>query len=117
PFAVGASTPTRELVSSTVLRVQLASPTPYCRPPLPAPGRARNRRRGPPTALGAGGVTSIGTALFRAAIELVLDLTQQLAPPWLLPSRPANTHGTSRWARRSERSRLGRSASPERMHG
>ena len=62
-------------------------------------------------------MTSIVTALFRTAIELVLDLTQQLAPLWLLPNGPANTHGTSRWARRSERSRLGRSASPEHMHG
>src|SRR5712691_6284289 len=62
-------------------------------------------------------MTSIVTALFRAAIALVLDLSQQLAPPWLLPNGPANTHGSSRWARISDRDRFGRPASPEHMLG
>ena len=62
-------------------------------------------------------MTGIVAALFRAATEFALDLAQQLAPPWLLPIGAATTHGTSRWVRRSERSRLGRPAWPERMEG
>ena len=56
-------------------------------------------------------------ALFRIAAELALDFAQQFVPIWLFPIGAPNSHGTSRWARRSERSRLGRPASPERMHG
>jgi len=62
-------------------------------------------------------VRGIVSALLRATTGLALDLARHLAPSWLLPIGAASTHGTSRWARQSERSRLGRPVSPERMHG
>ena len=62
-------------------------------------------------------MTSIVAAVLRATTELALDLARELAPSWLVPIGAANTHGTSRWAFRRERSRLGRPASPQWMHG
>jgi type IV secretion system protein VirD4 len=62
-------------------------------------------------------MTSIVAALLRATTELALDLARNVAPSWLFPIGVANTHGTSRWALRRERSRLGRPASPQCMHG
>lgn len=62
-------------------------------------------------------MTSIVAGLLRGLIEIALDLARQLTPLWLLPTGAANTHGTSRWARTRERSQLGISASPERLHG
>src|SRR5438445_5901005 len=115
--ANGLSAPALAQVISGALPAQCACPPRRRRTPVPAPDRARSRRRDPQAALGAGGVTSIIAGLFHSAIELALDLAQQLAPPWLLPIGTAKTHGSSRWARRSELSRLGRPASPQRMRG
>jgi type IV secretion system protein VirD4 len=50
--------------------------------------------------------------LARVAYELLV----QLLPSWLLGSQP-ESHGSSRWARRSERSRVGRLVAANRMHG
>lgn len=111
------SGPPEAHVSSTDQRVQRALPARRCGAPAPAPDRARSRRRDPQAPLGAGGVSSIISELFQLVIELALDLAQQLAPPWLVPIAKAKTHGTSRWARRSELCRLGRPASSQCMYG
>jgi len=59
-------------------------------------------------------------SVVRALAGLFTDLARALAsevlPSWLLRSRP-DSHGGSRWARRSEISLLGRPASAARMHG
>ena len=59
-------------------------------------------------------------SVVRALAGLFTDLARALAsevlPSWLLRSRP-DSHGGSRWARRSEISILGRPASATRMHG
>jgi len=53
----------------------------------------------------------------RFAAEVVSVVAQQLMPSWLLGASIPHSHGTSRWARASERRDLGRLALPERMHG
>jgi len=53
----------------------------------------------------------------RAVTQIVAAMARQLLPSWLLGAPEPNSHGTSRWARASERRDLGRLASPERLHG
>jgi type IV secretion system protein VirD4 len=53
----------------------------------------------------------------RFAAEVVSVVARQLIPSWLLGASAPHSHGTSRWARASERRDLGRLASPERMWG
>ncbi len=55
-------------------------------------------------------------ALASLMARVARELLAQLLPNWLLGSEP-ESHGSSRWARRSERSRVGRVAAPERMLG
>jgi type IV secretion system protein VirD4 len=53
----------------------------------------------------------------RFATEVVSVVARQLLPSWLLGESIPHSHGTSPWARASERRDLGRLAPPERMHG
>jgi type IV secretion system protein VirD4 len=53
----------------------------------------------------------------RFATEVVSVMARLLIPSWLLGASTPHSHGTSRWARASERLDLGRPASPERPHG
>jgi len=53
----------------------------------------------------------------RFATEVVSVAARQLIPSWLLGASNPASHGTSRWARASERRDLGRLALPERIHG
>src|SRR5260370_19775986 len=62
-----------------------------------------------------------GLRLLELAARLVMDVVAALArlvlPSWLLDGSAPHSHGTSRWARVSERRDLGRLASTDRMHG
>jgi type IV secretory pathway TraG/TraD family ATPase VirD4 len=53
----------------------------------------------------------------RAATEGASIAARQLIPSWLIGASSPQSHGTSRWARASERRDLGRLASPDRMWG
>jgi type IV secretory pathway TraG/TraD family ATPase VirD4 len=53
----------------------------------------------------------------RFAGEVVSVVARLLVPSWLLGTSTPHSHGTSRWARASERRDLGRLASPGRMSG
>src|SRR5713226_4216442 len=62
-----------------------------------------------------------GLRLLELTARLVMEVGAALArlvlPSWLVDGSPPHSHGTSRWARASERRELGRLASPDRMHG
>src|SRR6266550_7016317 len=49
--------------------------------------------------------------------ELLVELLHRLLPWWLLGLGEADSHGNSRWARASERDRLGQVGRAERMNG
>ncbi len=55
---------------------------------------------------------------FLASVVRVLGwFARQLLPSWLIGSSSPHSHGTSRWASVWERAELGRTASPEQVHG
>jgi type IV secretion system protein VirD4 len=47
----------------------------------------------------------------------IVEVLRLVLPRWLLGASAPNSHGASRWARRSEYQLLGRLASPDRAHG
>ena len=57
------------------------------------------------------------TSVLELVVRVALELAQMLLPSWLLAFGAPNSHGTSRWARGSERCRLGRITSAGAMHG
>lgn len=65
--------------------------------------------------MGVRGVSGVLLVLARAVVHVMREIARQLLPAWLFGCTP-DSHGTSRWARRGEHSRLGRSAKADAMH-
>jgi type IV secretion system protein VirD4 len=60
-------------------------------------------------------MSAVLTVFVRIAAQLALEAARQLMPAWLFGSAP-ETHGSSRWARRSEQRKIGRAARADAMH-
>lgn len=61
-------------------------------------------------------MTAMLASLGRFVAALLHESLRQVLPAWLIGAPRAETHGSSRWARKWERSRLGRTVRPEHMH-
>ncbi len=57
------------------------------------------------------------SAAARLFVDVLVALSRQVLPAWLIGSSAPDSHGTSRWARSRERKQLGRIAAAERLHG